>query len=138
MMSSASEINALHSQAMDAAGRAFHADIHGDYAIAETLFQEAFELERRAAMLLVDTQTEPTRSVLLRSAASLALDCHEFREAERLIAIGLAGNPPVPISDELRDLLETVYFSRHLSLRGLDWTLASSRCRLWGRPQGLA
>jgi len=119
-MSSAAEINALHSQAMDAAGRAFHADIHGDYATAETLFREAFELERRAAMLLVDTQTEPTRSVLLRSAASLALDCHEFREAERLIAVGLAGNPPAPISDELRDLLETVYFSRHLSLRGLE------------------
>jgi hypothetical protein len=119
-MSSVSEINALHNQAMDAAGRAFHADIHGDYAAAETLFREAFESERRAAMLLLDSPAEPTRSVLLRSAASLALDCREFREAERLIAIGLAGNPPAPISDELRDLLETVYFSRHLSLRGLE------------------
>jgi len=96
---------------MDAAGRAFHADIHGDYATAEALFREAFELERRAATALVDTQIEPTRSVLLRSAASLALDCHDTREAERLIAIGLAGNPPAPIADELRDLLETVYFS---------------------------
>ena len=115
-----SEINALHSQAMDAAGRAFHSDLHGDFATAETLFREAFEAERRAALLVADSDAEPTRSVLLRSAASLALDCHEYREAERLIAIGLAGNPPTPISDELRDLLETVYFSRHLSLRGLE------------------
>lgn len=119
-MSSPGESNALHGQAMDAAGRAFHADIHGDYATAETLFREAFELERRAAMQLVDTQTEPTRSILLRSAASLALDCREFREAERLVAVGLSGDPPAPISDELRDLLETVYFSRHLDLRGLE------------------
>ena len=120
-MSSASEINALHSQAMEAAGRAFYADIHGDYPTAETLFRKAFELERRAALLLIDdTQAEPTRSVLLRSAASLAVDCHEFREAERLVAVALAANPPSPVADELRDLLETVYFSRHLSLRGLE------------------
>jgi hypothetical protein len=120
-MSKVGQVNALHSRAMDVAGRAFHADIHGEYAQAEELFREAFQLEREAALLLVeDTHTEPTRSVLLRSAASLALDCHEYREAERLIAIGLAGNPPKEIGDELRDLLETVYFSRHLSLRGLE------------------
>lgn len=135
-MSSAAEINALHSQAMDAAGRAFHADIQGDYATAETLFREAFELERRAAMLLADTQTEPTRSVLLRSAASLALDCREFREAERLIAIGLVGNPPAPISDELRDLLETVYFSRHLSLRGLELDPSEFQMSIAGASTG--
>lgn len=115
-----SEINSLHRQAMDSAGRAFQADIHGDYATAETLFREAFDLERRAALLVTDSSVEPTRSVLLRSAASLAVDCHEFREAERLIAIGLSGNPPPPIADELRNLLETVYFSRHLNLRGLE------------------
>ena len=131
-----SEINALHSQAMDAAGRAFHADLHGDYATAEMLFREAFESERRAALLVADTDTEPTRSVLLRSAASLALDCHEFREAERLVAIGLAGNPPTPISDELRDLLETVYFSRHLSLRGLELDPGEFRMSLAGLSIG--
>jgi hypothetical protein len=135
-MSNASEINALHAQAMDAAGRAFHADIHGDYATAETLFREAFELERRAALLVAETNTEPTRSVLLRSAASLALDCHEFREAERLVAIALAGNPPASISDELRDLLETVYFSRHLSLRGLELDPGEFRMSLAGLSIG--
>jgi hypothetical protein len=136
-MNTPGEINALHSQAMDAAGRAFHADIHGDYSKAETLFREAFELERQAAILLLeDTTAEPTRSILLRSAASLAVDCHEFREAERLIAIGLAGNPPTPISDELRDVLETVYFSRHLSLRGLELDPGEFQMSLVGSSVG--
>ena len=53
-MSNVSEINALHTQAMDAAGRAFYADVHGDYQSAEGLFREAFELERRAALSLLE------------------------------------------------------------------------------------
>jgi hypothetical protein len=48
---------------------------------------------------------EPTRSVLHRSAAALALECSELREAERLIGRALAGNPPEEIANELRDLL---------------------------------
>ena len=38
-------------------------------------------------MLAFNTAAEPTRSVLLRSAASLAIDCGEQRDAERLIAL---------------------------------------------------
>lgn len=114
-------VNILHDKAMDFAGRAFHSNIHGHYATADELFQEAFQLEKQAAELVApDIRAEPTRSVLLRSAASLALDCREFREAERLIAIGLAGDPPEEMCEELRDLLEVVYFSRHLDLRGLE------------------
>jgi hypothetical protein len=56
---------------------------------------------------------EPTHSVLHRSAAVLALECSELREAERLIGRALAGNPPVDIANELRDLLlEEVYPQR--------------------------
>jgi hypothetical protein len=55
----------------------------------------AFEYERKAAMLLLnDYDVEPTRSVLFRSAASLALNFGDYREAERMIALGLLGNPP--------------------------------------------
>ena len=73
---------------------------------ATQLFRQAFERERAAAVLFViDFDAEPTRSVLLRSAASLALDCEEFREAERLIAAALWGNPPAELYEELRDLL---------------------------------
>lgn len=115
------EINDWHQRAMEAAGRAFKADLSGDYQVSEHLFREAFELERTAAETVAPfLDAEPTRSVLLRSAASLALDCSEHREAERLVALALSGHPPHEISEELRDVLETVYFSRHLNLRGLE------------------
>lgn len=114
-------VNRLHDQAMDAAGRAFEADLRGDFALTEKLFHEAFEAERQAAELVaVDKTAEPSRSILLRSAASLALDCRDFRAAERLVATGLAGDPPAELLEELRDLLEVIYFSRHLDIRGLE------------------
>ncbi len=91
---------------------------HPDHSLELT--RKAFELERDAAHGTKEQlDLEPTRSVLHRSAASLALECGELREAERLIAGALAGNPPEEIADELRDLLENVYFGRHLSLRGI-------------------
>src|SRR5690606_33598490 len=83
--------------------------------------QEAFKLEARAARLIAPSlESEPSRSVLLRSAATLALDCGNLTEAERLIALALSGHPPEPIASELRDLLEQAYFSRHLDLRGIS------------------
>jgi hypothetical protein len=37
------------------------------------------------------------------------MECGEAREAERLIAIALSGNPPGEIAEELRDLWQQVY-----------------------------
>jgi len=105
-----SSIQDFHRQGMDLAEMGFTAKLRGDSQQASELFRQAFEYERKAAELVAnDIDVEPTRSVLHRSAASLAIDCGEFREAERLIAIALAGNPPDEIADELRDLLEQVY-----------------------------
>jgi len=59
-----------------------------------------------------DLALEPTRSVLHRSAAALAWQCGEYREAERLITTALSGAPPEVIADELRDLLLRVYFEQ--------------------------
>src|SRR5208337_4862032 len=82
--------------------------------------QSAYELESKAAnALLNELGAEPTRSVLFRSAATLARDCGLFADAEKLIYKALAGEPPAEISDELRDLLEQVSFRRHLELRGI-------------------
>lgn len=115
------EVNALHLRAMELASKAFQAELHGDYGTAEAFFRQAFGLEKRAAEAVAgDVSLEPSRSVLLRSAASLALDCREFREAERLVALALSGTPPYELCEELRDLLEKVYFSRHLDLRGME------------------
>ncbi len=118
----------LHETAMELADRALMARHKGYIDQAVALFREAFEKERNAASSIKDETVEPTRSVLLRSAASLALECGEFREAERLIAIGLSGNPPEEIARELRDLFEQVNFQRHLDIKGV--TLAPNEFQL--------
>jgi len=115
------KITELHQQAMNFAELAFTAKLKGDLAQAEELLRQAFEHEHKAAELIAqDLSAEPTRSILHRSAATLAMDCDRLREAERLVATGLAGNPPDQIADELRDLFNQINFLRHLELRGIS------------------
>lgn len=114
------ELRVLHEQAMSFAAEAALEQAAGNASRARELYAAAFKMERQAAELLDSRMDlEPTRSVLYRSAASLALDCGESRDAEKLIARALSGNPPPEIAEELRDLLESVYFCRHLDLRGV-------------------
>ncbi len=81
----------LHQQAMQAAQ-------DGSFVIA-------FQLEALAAEAC-PMDLEPSRSVLYRSAASLALKCGQRRTAERHAALGLAGlNVPDEIAAELRQII---------------------------------
>ena len=121
-MTSAEErhVKRRHHQAMGFCDSALTARANGDYEQATALFRRALGHEREAAELVAkDANLEPTRSVLLRSAASLAVECGEHREAEKLIATALAGDPPDEVAEELRDLLDRVNLGRHLSLKGL-------------------
>lgn len=104
-MKKSDKVNELHSKAMEIAQSAFIARIKGELGKIKQLSNRAFQYEREAAMLLLnDYDIEPTRSVLFRSAASLALNFEDCREAERMIAFGLSGNPPPEILEELREL----------------------------------
>lgn len=114
---SAAEAVRLHRRAMELADEGDAARRAGDEKSARASLASALELERQAASMAAQ---EPSRSVLLRSAASLALELGEHRDAERLVATALAGDPPAEIAEELRDILEQVYFSRHLNLRGME------------------
>jgi tetratricopeptide (TPR) repeat protein len=108
-----SQMSDLHREAMALADEADRLRRQGNFPSAQEQLRRAFESERRAAeMSGAEMELEPTRSVLHRSAAALALECGEYREAERLIAAALAGNPPEQIAEELRDLLAQVYFDR--------------------------
>ncbi|MEB3231778.1 MAG: hypothetical protein VKJ64_12270 [Leptolyngbyaceae bacterium] len=99
-------IDILHQEAMELVDQAILARQQQNSEAVMALSQAAFAKERLAADLVADQwDMEPTRSVLHRSAASLAIACHQLREAERLIGRALAGNPPSDIADELRDLL---------------------------------
>ena len=99
----------LHRKGMLLAQDAHVAQFRGDEAAALHLFSAAFDLERAAALDLTDAlDKEPTRSVLFRSAASLAMNCGRFEEGEAMIALGLSGNPPRDIADELRDVAKKI------------------------------
>ena len=107
------QINDLHERAMDLAEAAVVARTQGDEVTARRRFQEALKWDAEAAALIAPhLDEEPMRSVLHRSAGSLALNCEQYRAAEKLLAVGLAGDPPAEVADELRDLLEQVYAHR--------------------------
>jgi len=101
------QINHLHDGAMERMDDALIAQRRGDDQAARAAFRQAFHLERAAAelFLTLPDPPEPSRSVLLRSAASLPRDAGERGEALRLIQLGLSGEPPLEIADELRTLL---------------------------------
>lgn len=110
----------LHREAMGLVDEALAARQHGEENKYLTLMKRALKQEAAAAdQLAAAIDFEPTRSVLHRSAASIALDCGDLQLAEKLICRGLLGNPPGEIAEELRDLLEQVNFKRHLALRGV-------------------
>ena len=98
-------IQKLHKEAMDLAEKASVARLKDDLKNAENLLREAYKKESDSAKMLVDEYDfEPTRSILFRSAASLAMECNRLLSAERLIGFGLSGNPPEEIAEELRSL----------------------------------
>lgn len=76
------------------------------YYIAESL-----RLEMAAAYMLLDKfDVEPTRSVLFRSAATIALELGLYRDAEILCCQGLRSSlAPKNISSEIRDILLEIY-----------------------------
>jgi hypothetical protein len=122
-------VNELHQKAMELADRAAEARRAGDVNACERLTAEALKHEAEAAWKVArESDIEPTRSVLFRSAATLAIECRELRVAEQLIGGALSGTPPQEIAEELRDLLEEVYFQRHLEVRGV--TLAPDEVQM--------
>ena len=113
-----SKIKDLHAQAVEHAERALMARMRGETEIAIGIFGKALKCEI-AAIDEMHEPSEPTYSILHRSAGTLALDCNDLRTAERMAARALANDPPPDVAQELRDLLEQVYFRSHLKLRGI-------------------
>lgn len=83
----------------------------GNHSAARERFAQALQLERAVAMA---EATEPSRSILLRSAAWLALEAEDPREAERLGALGLSGlDVPERVAGELRAVMEEARLRLH-------------------------
>ena len=111
-------VNERHNRAMQLTEFAFKERARGNVEESVAAFRQALDRELDAIEAL-DGMIEPTWSILHRSAATLALDCGQFRKAEQLVARALAQDPPAEIAEELRDLLEQIHFGRHLDLRGV-------------------
>jgi hypothetical protein len=115
-----SQVQTLHQQAMDLAEAAAVARLRGAVERAAQLTRQALEQEIQAAALTAGTpDAEPTRSVLHRSAASLAIECGEVQTAERLITTALSGNPPPEIAEELKDLFIQINLNQYLKRQGI-------------------
>jgi hypothetical protein len=113
-------VREFHDEAMRLAHLAVVARHGQDWAHAQELSRQAYEYEVQAADLIPEAAaSEPTRSILYRSAASLAFQCKEFGIAQRLIAKGLSGYPPPRVEQELKDLYEQINFESHLQVRGV-------------------
>ena len=79
------ELDRLHQEAMELVDRAILCRRQGKPEAAIELLNAAFIQEKAAADLsALDLALEPSRSVLHRSAASLAIECHELRSAATL------------------------------------------------------
>ena len=103
------QVSDLHEKAMDFAELAFIARKNGDSAEFQQYSEQAYQLEKTAALLLIDTKTfEISRSILFRSAASLAIQCGKLHEAESLIDEAFKWSPPVEIAIQLVDLIKVI------------------------------
>lgn len=93
-----------HTQAMDYVEQAQVAQMLGDAEAELSLLNKALFYEWSASQEA--GPEEPTRSVLHRSAATLAIRCQNWMLARKIAVRGLTGNPPDEIADELREVLE--------------------------------
>lgn len=127
----------LHNKAIELADLAFIYKFKGLNDEAKALFEEAFSFEKSAAFSAREENIgEPTVSVLLKSAASLALNFEGYKDAEKLICLALSGEPPFEIAEELRNLLEDVYFQRHLNLQGISLNATELQLVIAGKGIG--
>src|SRR5580658_8351415 len=95
----------LHDQAMALVDKAQEQERSGDSMGQLRLLREAYRLEERAARLLEPIpDSEPTRSVLFRSASSLAFQAEDYQEACNLAFDGLTGHSAKEYASELLDI----------------------------------
>ena len=103
-----SQLGTIHQMAMEFIDEARMAHHRGEEHTARLFFEKSFNLEKIVAEAIPnDPSYQLTRSVFLRSAATLALDCRFKLEAVRLIQLALSSQPHPAMKPELEALLLT-------------------------------
>ena len=131
-----SAVNDLHHQAMEYADAALREQRARNADNAAGLFAQAAECEL-AAIAAMEEPVEPTYSVLHRSAASMAMNARRYRWAEQIAAKALAQEPHPEIAEEMRDLLEQIYFNQRLERNTLSLAGNSIELSIAGPAVGL-
>lgn len=117
-------IRAIHKAAIEIFKQANAELEQGNKRKYSKLLKEAFELEKSAAEYLKDKKDiEPTRSVLYRSAANLALLSKKYIDAKRLATEGLLGTP----FEELKIELESIITEAEKSLSLIETSTVVTR-----------
>lgn len=116
------KIQELHREAIKLAKEAQEEFDNENIIEYQTLIFQAYRLEKKAAEFLkTNFESEPTRSILYRSAATLAYKCEEYTDSIDLITEALKGNPFEEIKVELLELLKTVVGTRTNPIKTNDY-----------------
>lgn len=106
----------LHNRAMDLSFQARQAIAMGDHTSAFDQFSKAAEIESEVAKFYFDKpDLEPTRSILIRSAAFLNLKAGQIENAKEFIFFGLLNTNDELIKSQLNDALEIAVSLSNLS-----------------------
>jgi len=88
------DIRSIHKEAIELVKKANDLFASGKKEEYTNSYRNKLYLEQEAAMeLLLNIDSEPTRSVIFRSAAKFAYLCGKYLEADKLIHFALAGTP---------------------------------------------
>lgn len=109
----------IHKEAMDYSFKAKQALDEGDFSASIKLYKKAATLESQVAEFYFDKpDLEPTRSIIIRSAAYLNLKAGEIEDAQKFIFFGLLNIKDKEIKQQLNDALEI-----SISLKNMNPTL---------------
>lgn len=97
----------IHQEAMDYSFKARHSLEQGNYSAAFEFYIQAAELESQVAEFYFDKpELEPTRSVVIRSAAFLNIKAGLIENAKKFIFFGLLNTKDILIQSQLNNALE--------------------------------
>jgi len=97
----------IHQKAMDYSFKARQAFEQDNYTLAFDLFNKAADLESQVAKFYFDKpELEPTRSIIIRSAAFLNIKAGQIEQAKEFIFFGLLNTTDTLIKEQLNNALE--------------------------------
>ncbi|MFK7983225.1 MAG: hypothetical protein AB8G86_24810 [Saprospiraceae bacterium] len=104
------KIQALHKKAMEFADLAEVGKTKGTSAKKiETFYAQAYQFEKKAALMMSPfANFSIPKPYLIRSAAALAFRAKNYKEAEKMIALGLSENPPNEVVQQLKEITNLI------------------------------